>query len=143
MKVFVLNTFYKNDYCADCDAAIVEDTPALRQMIRERVATVKALKAANPTLWAVHFWDYNATYVSRKTLSLRDIEFDYASEVAELDIAAFDDEGERTECEEMVVCDDAVYWKCEPKHSEVEVHTAEISVKYLDELEAAEMAVQA
>lgn len=144
MKVFVLRTFYTNDYNADCDAAIIEDTPALRAMIRERVTIMKTLKAAQPGLWSMSYWDGHATYVSYSTLTSMGLDNAFEGgdgEVEEHDIALGEDMGERIECAEMIVTDDAIYWKCVPKHSEIDLHTAEISIKYLAELEAQEVLV--
>lgn len=144
---------------ADFDYALVILTPELLALIEKRRALFVAMHEADRQLSSIRFCDCAPVYFSEADLSgwldgIGNRDMDGAEllidggEVEELP-ASFDPEaihGEdtrsfRSECDHMTVGDYGVRWTCIPKHSSIEIETAELSYKDIAEMIRAEMQV--
>ena len=50
------------EFNGDCDYAVVDITPALVELVRQRVALARQAGQQDPELWELYFWDNSAEF---------------------------------------------------------------------------------
>ena len=162
----ILNAHSSNPhYSGDCDYAVVELTPALVKQIRSRVALARQAAKQNRDLWELHFWGSSAEFFDHEILDAceetvatagrrrRDkAALDWLTAFEQREYAVVPDgvdvdahEGQSTEYDQMIVqcnryprgLEFSVFWTASPKNSDVDVTTAELPLKTMEELLAA------
>jgi hypothetical protein len=152
-------------YNGDCDYAVVELTPALVKQVRSRVYLARQAAEQDSDLFELYFWGSSAEFFDHEILDaceeaiatagrrrrnkaaldwLTDFEGrEYAVVPAGVDLDAH--EGQSTECDQVIVqcsrysrgLEFSVFWTASPKNSGVDVTTADLPLKVIEELLAA------
>lgn len=142
MRIF-LRTFSTNeDWNGDCDYAVVDVTPELAAIALRRVNRLNRIQAKDDPLVEMYYWDHSAVYFAcfdwfeeiedpqtRELVSGIIWNGDPWIETSHVEIP--ESAIPRTEGKQMIVRDDAIAWACYPKHSDVQITTAEVPLDVL------------
>lgn len=114
MKRFVLFVSQSNGEIAGCDYFVVEVSPSYARLLLDRLALLEAAKVKDADAYELWFWDATGDY------------FDGDPD-AHSDSAV----PSRTECNQLVVREAAVWWFAYPKHADVQLLTDPVSINDL------------
>jgi len=106
----------------DCDYVVVTLTKQIAQSIMARRKAFLALKKKDKELWEFFFWGAHMECMSYSGIELDKDQQTLFDDNGFLklpdDYKVSDDNGIRTECEQMGIREENVFWTCYPKHSE-------------------------
>jgi hypothetical protein len=127
----LLNTHTANEHGEGCEYAFVDLDNSLAALILKRAEAFDAAHKEDPSLIEVHYDGSEAVFVDGlpekfdESVSLQPWQNEAFTE-----IGAFAEDFEnvvvRTECDQMVITSQDVYWTCYPKHSDWQVETRPI-----------------
>lgn len=142
MKRLFARTFCGNDAddYAQCEFVALELSDALLRTILARRKLFVEAKRQDAELCALHFWDTTAEYVSGDDVMLTEAQENHLFggdgffDLLEADVAQLNAvDRQEVEIEQMVVDEAEVYWRCFPKHSNVTITTAPISLALIEQ----------
>ena len=114
----------------DCDYFVVTIDKQIAQSIMERRKAFLALKEKDSALWEFFFWGAHLECMSYSGIELDDDQQALFDDNGFLklpdDYKVPDEIGVRTECDQMGIREDGVFWTCYPKHSEGITITSEM-----------------
>lgn len=106
----------------DCDYVVVTIDKQIAQSIMARRKAFLALKKKDDALWEFFFWGAHMECMSYAGIDLDKEQQTLFDDNGFLklpdDYKVSDDAGIRTECEQMGIREENVFWTCYPKHSE-------------------------
>jgi hypothetical protein len=122
--------------------AHVEITPELARTILARSKAFRQLKEKDGAAYSMRYWDSSVEFFSSiDTMEIDTWTDDLETEIMEKGSKTFsekpfedDEEPERTECDQMIVDEDGVSWKCYAKHTDIEWVTGEIPYSEIETL---------
>ncbi len=135
----ILKTHCTNEFFDGCSYALVELTPALARKVLRRREIFEAGRRNDPDLAETCYYSGDAEYFS--VLPTTDGAFDEIERCladkgftqAPTDFCVNAEFLERTECGQMVISTDGVWFQCYPKHCDPLVETHEIDFKTVEE----------
>ena len=141
---FLMRAFSSNaDYNADIEYVWVDVTKELAQIILARrklflnaeAADKKTPGCEHSSLWEMYFGNHHARYFSNEKVpeELGLQVFDDTGEPVETDWDPGDDDGERTECDQMIVAENGVRWTTIPKHTDIYITSETIPFSKIEE----------
>ena len=149
MRIALRTTSTTPDYYGGCECAVVEVTPSLIEIVRNRIRVAKLAHGLDEALYELYFWgdspqffDYNfleACEDSDPFFSARFSDTGKSQIPAAVDISAF--EPARTECDQMIVrvtrgrdgdVQPEIAWTVVPKHTDTYVTTESLSAEELE-----------
>lgn len=122
--------------------AYIDLNAALAQLILERRAIFNQVKSQSQesanSLTALEFCDYSAVFLSGLPVGTLTPNCDMRDGFDETELTYDDLESyrERTECDRMVITDDAVYWTAYPRHCDRSLTIETVYLEW-DEIEKA------
>jgi len=106
----------------DCDYVVVTISKQIAKDIMERRKSFLALKKKDTELWEFFFWGAHMECMSYSGIELDKDQQALFDDNGFLklpdDYKVPDENGIRTECEQMGIREESVFWTCYPKHSE-------------------------
>jgi hypothetical protein len=140
---FLMRGYSNNEnYNADIDYVWVDVGPELaKTILRRRKLFLKANEEekkaegrdwGNP-LWEMYFGDHHARYFQYGVPPDEETEKVDQGEAAQTDWDPGDNDGERTECDQMVITEDGVRWTTIPKHCEIYITSETIPYSKIEE----------
>lgn len=148
----VLKCWSSHDITYGCNYALVVLTPELAKLMLERLEFVRTRKARDDDFYEAYWWDRHAFYFSpwgdmsggdparqpneKQTELLEGFldglldKADFAEIPADFDIPESTEA--RTECDQMIVRIDGVTFTCIPKHTDIYITTACVSLEILE-----------
>lgn len=131
----ILKTHCTNEFFDGCSYALVDLTPTLARTILRRREIFEDHRRNDPDLTRISYYSGDADYFSALPTT-DEVERRLADKgVAEAptDFCVDDEFLERTECGQMVISTDGVWFQCYPKHCDPLVETHEIDFKTVEE----------
>jgi hypothetical protein len=135
----ILKTHCTNEFFDGCSYALVDLTPALARKVLRRREIFEAGRRNDPDLTEASYYSGDAEYFS--SLPTADDPFDEIERrladrdftQAPTDFCVNDEFLERTECGQMVISTDGVWFQCYPKHCDPLVETHEVDFETVEE----------
>jgi len=123
----------------DCDYVVVTVDKQIAQSIMARRKAFLALKKKDEALWEFFFWGAHMECMSYSGIELDKDQQALFDDNGFLklpdDYKVPDDNGIRTECEQMGIREDNVFWTCYPKHSEgITITSQELPYSLIEEM---------
>jgi hypothetical protein len=136
----ILKTHCTNEFFDGCSYALVDLTPALARTILRRREIVDAVRRNDPDLTETRYYSGDAVYFSSFQVAHANLLDEIERAVADRgfaqprsDFHVGDEFLERTECDQMVISRDGVWFECYPKHCDPLVETREIDFETVQE----------
>lgn len=141
---FLMRAYSSNgDYNADIEYAWVDVTKELAQIILARrklfLAAAEGDKkipgCEHSSLWEMYFGDHHARYFAHEAVpdELGQQVFDETGEAVATEWDPGDNDGERTECDQMIIVDNGVRWTTIPKHADIYITSETIPFSKIEE----------
>jgi len=132
----ILRTHCTNEFFDGCAYALVDLTPTLARKVLRRREMFEADRRNDPDLTETSYYSGDADYFSALPTTLDEIERRLADKgftQAPTSFRVDDERLERTECGQMVISTDGVWFQCYPKHCDPLIETHEIDFKTVEE----------
>lgn len=145
MPYFLSNAYGDEHGATGIDFCVLEITPDYAALLLQRIWLVNQLKAEDQCVEHVQFWDASGRWLGAAAVEeagvddegfLENLADDLAGEDAKIlvDFSFSDTLERRTECDRATVKASGVFWRTYPKHGDIELTTAEITVDQLQEI---------
>lgn len=141
---YFLSNVYGDEHGATAIAfCVIEITPEYAALLLKRIWLVNQLKAEDQDVDHVEYWDGSGHWLGADEEAsvddesfLENIEADLAGDDAKIvvDFPFPANLERRTECDRATVKTSGVFWRTYPKHGDIELTTAEITVDQLQEI---------
>ena len=123
----------------DCDYVVVTVDKQIAQSIMARRKAFLALKKKDEALWEFFFWGAHMECMSYSGIELDKDQQALFDDNGFLklpdDYKVPDDNGIRTECEQMCIREDGVSWHCYPKHAEgITITSEQLPYELIEEM---------
>ena len=138
--IFLSTTSSHEDYKGECDIAVVEMTKELAELILKRAEIFRELHAKDRMLVHMDYFDYSANYfqISYEDDIEEELQANTYDGPAESDYVFPEERRQSTECDQMVLTDDSVYWACFVKHTNIRIETGAIPIAQIQGKEKSE-----
>jgi hypothetical protein len=140
MTKFVSSTTSSNpDYIAECDFAFMDIGVEAAKQILARHALFMDAHAKDKSLWEMYFWDSlpewfdgceNSKWFAKHKIEDPDCGVDSVADAITLEGV----ELQRTECDQMIICEEGVRWTCVPKHTSIYVTSETIPIGWISKV---------
>ncbi len=134
----ILKTHCTNELFDGCSYALLDLTPGLARKVLRRRETFEAGRQNDPDLIETSYYSSDAEYFSALPTDEAFDEMerrlaDKGFAQAPTDFSLADEFLDRTECGQMVISTEGVWFQCHPKHCDPLVETHEIDFKTVEE----------
>jgi transcription initiation factor IIE alpha subunit len=134
MNLLMRSNSTDENYDADISFVFVELTPTLARLILRRMAEFKRTKAKDKEALETYFWNRNAIYLRYDKVSEKmATKLNDNGEFIEIARSLSFDDGENTECDQMVVGEGHVYFTAIPKHTSIYIVSDRIPISTIRE----------
>lgn len=116
-KQFILGASCPNEYLDGFDYFVVEISPEMAQALLDRIKLFKDVQRHDRQAYELYFWEYSGDY--------------FGGDPGEHDASS---EPSWTECSQLVVSENEVFWTAIPKHTDIYVTTDSIKAADLAEV---------
>lgn len=117
------------NYDANIGFVYVKVTPAVARLILKRAAAFRRLKKEDDGAQETYYWSHDALYLGHDKLDDKVAEeVRKEGHMHELELSFVEADGERTECDQMMVDSDSVGFTCIPKHTEIYISSERVSL---------------
>ena len=149
MPYFLSNAYGDEHGATAIDFYVVEITPGYAAQLLKRIFLVNQLKAEDQEVEHLQYWDASGVWLGADPFDdaslddetfLEDLHDDLAGEDAKIlvDFSFSETLERRTECDRATVKTTGVFWRSYPKHCDIELTTAEITVEQLQKIVVSE-----
>ena len=133
MKILMRGNSTNQDYDADISFVFVDLYPALARLMLKRIAEFKRLKKKDSSALETYYWNHEAVYLSYGQVSEKEQKAVNTDLIVDATTKITFEDGQRVECNQMIVSDDCVYFTAIPKHSSIYIQSEQIPLKTIRE----------
>lgn len=135
-KTVVMKLWLSDDDYYEASFALVRLTPELAREVRGRIALAQALRAADPALHSLAYWDTRPIFVGRAALdeALAEQVDEHETVVLDAPLEVAPDQVVEVESMRMIVTESEVIWKAYVKNTSISLETAWLSEALFQEV---------
>lgn len=133
----LLQAHSSDEHFEDVHCVYVDITKELAQTILRRAKAFKKVHEQDETdskeegrLLSLRFWDHHARYLGYNAMSAEEVEA--LSDGGYVETQKTFEEGEETECDQMIICDNCVGWITYYKYANVEISSETVPLSEIE-----------